>query len=76
MDELKNKLAKLTALLTTISSDDDEYSPHFDFPIESLSRFDEFDTRISENPLEEIKLVRFFFFYFLKNIEFNFFFFL
>lgn len=57
MDKFKTKLARLTALLTTISSDDDEFTPHFDFPIENLRQFDELDSRIAENPLEEAKLV-------------------
>lgn len=62
MDKFKSKLAKLTALLTTISSDDDEFSPHFDFPIENLDQFYELDSRITENPAEEVKLVSFFLF--------------
>lgn len=58
MERLKTKLAKLTALLTTISSDDeDDNNLNFEFPIRSLRQFDDLDTRIAVNPAEEAKLV-------------------
>lgn len=63
MQQLKAKLARLTALLTTIDDDDQvnyKFSPIIDFPINSVKELKEFDSRIKGSPAEKAKLVCFF----------------